>query len=222
MKKSFYFILITMSIMACKTDGTKSQKEVFSINSSKVDCVGVGPMKCLQIKRTENGSWQNFYERIEGFDYEPGYIYSLEVAVDTLPKENLPADKSMLNYRLLKVLSKERDTKLRLNDIWVATHLNTTALDRSGKLPQIELSLKTMQLMGTDGCNSIRAKMDNLTETEISFGPAMGTKKMCPNMDVSNQFNSALSTVSFYEFNALELSLFDAERNEVIRLLKVD
>lgn len=222
MKKSFYFILITMSIMACKTDGTKSQKEVFSVNSSKVDCVGVGPMKCLQIKRTENGSWQNFYERIEGFDYEPGYIYSLEVAVDTLPKENLPADKSMLNYRLLKVLSKERDTKLRLNDIWVATHLNTAALDRSGKLPQIELSLKTMQLMGTDGCNSIRAKMDNLTETEISFGPAMGTKKMCPNMDVSNQFNSALSTVSFYEFNALELSLFDAERNEVIRLLKVD
>jgi heat shock protein HslJ len=179
-------------------------------------------MKCLQIKRTEDGSWENFYDTIEGFDYEPGYLYTLEVAINSLPKENLPADKSMLTYRLVNVVSKKPDPKIRLNDIWVATHINNSVLDRSEKLPQIEMSLKKMQLMGTDGCNSIRCEINDLSENSISFGAMMGTKKMCPNMEVPNQFNNALAIVTSYNFKDLELSLYDQEGQEVLKFLKVD
>jgi heat shock protein HslJ len=222
MKKSIYIILIGLSIMACKTNGSNSKKEIFWVDSARVDCVGIGPMKCLQIKRTEDGSWENFYDTIEGFDYEPGYLYTLEVAINSLPKENLPADKSMLTYRLVNVVSKKPDPKIRLNDIWVATHINNSALDRSKKLPQIEMSLKKMQLMGTDGCNSIRCEINDLSENSISFGAMMGTKKMCPNMEVPNQFNNALAIVTSYNFKDLELSLYDQEGQEVLKFLRVD
>ena len=33
--------------------------EIFYINSFKKDCVGVGPMSCLQIKTTEDDSWKS-------------------------------------------------------------------------------------------------------------------------------------------------------------------
>jgi heat shock protein HslJ len=222
MKKSIYLILIGVSIMACKTNGSTGKKEIFWVDGARVNCVGVGPMKCLQIKRTEDGSWENFYDTIEGFDYEPGYLYTLEVAINSLPKENLPADKSMLTYRLVNVVSKKPDPKIRLNDIWVATHINNSALDRSKKLPQIEMSLKKMQLMGTDGCNSIRCEINDLSENSISFGAMMGTKKMCSNMEVPNQFNNALAIVTSYNFKDLELSLYDQEGQEVLKFLKVD
>jgi len=208
--------------MACKTNGSTSKKEIFWVDSARVDCVGVGPMKCLQIKRIEDGSWENLYDTIEGFDYESGYLYTLEVAINSMPKENLPADKSMLTYRLLNVLSKKIDPKIRLNDIWVATHINNGALDRSDKLLQIEMSLKTMQLMGSDGCNSIRAKINDISETNLSFGNLMATKKMCPNMEVSDQFNNALAIVTSYKFKDLELSLYDQEGQELLRFLKAD
>jgi len=52
------------------------------VNSYKVDCTGVRPMQCLLIQEGENmveGEWQNFYAQIDGFDYEPGFIYKLRV-----------------------------------------------------------------------------------------------------------------------------------------------
>jgi hypothetical protein len=39
-------------------------------------------MQCLLIQEGENmveGEWQNFYAQIDGFDYEPGFIYKLRV-----------------------------------------------------------------------------------------------------------------------------------------------
>ena len=78
--------------MGC-TSNTK--KETFWINSYKTECVGVAPMSCLLIKRTEDGSWENFYEKISGFEYVPGYMYKIEVEVEETEKENTPADKSI-------------------------------------------------------------------------------------------------------------------------------
>jgi len=222
MKNSIYIIFITLSIIACKSNQNKSQKNIFWVDSSTKDCVGVGPKQCLQIKRTENGSWENFYDSIAGFSYETGYLYTLELEIDSVPKEDLAADQSMYSYRLLNVKSKTPDPKFRLNDIWVATHLNNTEINRSEKLPQIELSVKKMQLMGTDGCNKIRAKINTLTAEQISFGNVMGTKMLCPNSEAASQFNSALLLVTSYKFEQLKLHLYNKENEEIIRLLKID
>ena len=54
---------------------------IFHVNSARVPCVGVAPMNCLQVKRgaEPTGDWQHFYSQIDGFDYEPGYLYRLLV-----------------------------------------------------------------------------------------------------------------------------------------------
>ncbi|MGS2809795.1 DUF4377 domain-containing protein [Nocardia sp. MW-W600-9] len=70
----------------------------------QVDCVGVAPMRCLQIRYSPDERWQLFYEGIAGFTYEPGYAYELTVRVS--PVDNPPADHSSRRYDLVRVDAK--------------------------------------------------------------------------------------------------------------------
>jgi heat shock protein HslJ len=222
MKINIYLMLLTFIFAACKSEHNESKKETLWVNSTQEDCVGVNPMKCLQIKRTEGGNWEYFYNSIEGFSYESGYLYSLEIEIDSIPKEKVAADQSLYSYRLVKVLSKKPDPKFRLNDIWVVTHLEKNELDRTKKLPQIEFSIKKMSMMGSDGCNSVRAKISALDTEKISIDKMMGTRKMCPDMEIATQFSKSISEVVNYKLKDLKLYLYNSKNEEVIRLLKID
>lgn len=68
-----------------------------------VDCTGVAPMKCMQVKENPEDDWQLFYDPIEGFTYEPGFDYVLRVSVAPVP--NAPADASSLAYKLIEIVS---------------------------------------------------------------------------------------------------------------------
>jgi hypothetical protein len=72
-----------------------------------VDCVGVDPQKCLLYKENLADKWTYFYDTIEGFEYEEGYTYEIEVAVTKI--DNPPADGSSLQYVLVKIISKEKE-----------------------------------------------------------------------------------------------------------------
>ncbi|MDM1044810.1 DUF4377 domain-containing protein [Myroides sp. 1354] len=76
------------------------------IGPKKVDCTGVGPMKCLQVKETEDGEWTLLYSSIQGFEYEEGYNYKLEVRREDVP--NPPADAPSVRYILVKEISKTK------------------------------------------------------------------------------------------------------------------
>lgn len=65
---------------------------------------GVAPQKCMLIKYAPEEKWQYMYSGIEGFDYEPGYEYQLEV--QRTERTNPPQDASKYVYRLKKVKSK--------------------------------------------------------------------------------------------------------------------
>ena len=119
-------------------------------------------------------------------------------------------------------MSKEIDKKLRINDIWVALKIGNLRIEELKMQPRIEISVKDMNLQGTDGCNSIRASLKTLTETNIIFGAAMGTRKLCPNMEVPNAFNTALQSVSSYEIKYNKLFLYDKTGKELIQFLKID
>jgi heat shock protein HslJ len=69
-----------------------------------VDCTGVGPQKCYQVKTHPEDEWQMFYSPIQGFQYEPGYEYAITVKVE--PVANPPADASAYTYTLVEVTSK--------------------------------------------------------------------------------------------------------------------
>lgn len=74
--------------------------ERWNVGAEKVDCVGVSPMECLRIRRANHPEWENFYDDIEGFEWEEGQRYILEV--DIIEVENPPADASSKRYHLVR------------------------------------------------------------------------------------------------------------------------
>ena len=72
-----------------------------TVGPELVECVGVAPMQCLVV----DGAF--FYDSIEGFEYEEGYIYRIRIErYDAWPDlEELPQDASAFSYRLVEVVS---------------------------------------------------------------------------------------------------------------------
>ena len=83
-------------------DLSSSREVRMWIGPDRVDCVGVGPLKCLLVKESEDTDWEFFYDGIEGFTYVEGVSYVLDVEITQV--KDPPADGSSLYYRLVRVV----------------------------------------------------------------------------------------------------------------------
>lgn len=109
MKKLFFGGVIgLLSLTACKMVQNLGQDEVIMyVAPEQVDCTGVAPMKCLQVKESVNEGWTYFYSTIEGFNYVPGYEYKL-IVKKTKVEKPIPADASSLKYTFVKEIKKTK------------------------------------------------------------------------------------------------------------------
>ena len=103
----YLFLLI---IMACNSNA-ELQSKILIIADHLEDCTGVGPHSCMLVKENPDDEWTYFYDQIEGFEYEEGYIY--ELLVNEIPVPNPAADASSLRYELKNIISK---TPTLIND----------------------------------------------------------------------------------------------------------
>ena len=69
-------------------------------------CQGFIEQLCYLEFNEENQAWEFFYEEIQGFDFEPGYIYRLKVRLEDRGTEI--QDVGRYAYHLVEVLSKEK------------------------------------------------------------------------------------------------------------------
>lgn len=219
-KKLIFMLGLVM--MACTSDSNKELK-VFEVNSFKVPCVGVAPMSCYQIKASgEQGDWKNFYNQIEGFDYKPGFLYTIEVNVETLSEKEVPADGSSLKYTLVSVIEQIRDSRLVVNDIWVLETMNGESVpDVFSKRPYIEIQVSKNVCLGTDGCNNFTSKLEQLDDEIIRFGPFAGTKMACANGELSSKFIENLGKTNNYTVNQGKLILYK-DKQAVLTFRKTD
>lgn len=97
-------LLICAGLLLSACQNTPATETLY-VKDQLADCIGVAPMKCMQVRSQPGESWSFFYQQIEGFTFEPGYNYQLEVTKEKLT--NVPADASSLRYQLIKVVSKE-------------------------------------------------------------------------------------------------------------------
>ncbi len=217
---SFAMLLFT----ACSS--TLSIEKTYWVNSKKVDCVGVAPMKCLQIQKGNSiqaGKWEYLYSNIEGFDFEEGFQYKLLVEEEETPKDEVPADGSSIKYTLVKVLEKNLDNKFRLHDIWALEAIDEEDIDINNEnLPNLEINLTESRVMGSDGCNRYVGKIETADRESIQFGNLSGTRKACPEMELPNSFNQAMMLVASYKVEDLKLYLYDEDKKEILRFRKVD
>lgn len=76
-----------------ETPGVERGKtETFDISAETVECVRVGPMRCLIV------SGELFYDQIEGYDHVEGQSAVICVSKASRP-EPIPADASAIEYR---------------------------------------------------------------------------------------------------------------------------
>jgi len=116
MKKFFLFgflfsicMLVTFEPILASVDDSQLEKiqtqtMTIFVGPDLVDCVGVGPQKCMMIKETNESQWKYFFDTIQGFTHELGYEYQIQVLVTDVV--NPPADASSKNYELVKIQSK--------------------------------------------------------------------------------------------------------------------
>ena len=80
--------------------------KILYVASKLDDCVGIAPKKCMMVKEEEDAPWELMYQEIEGFNYEEGYEYKIEVKRVDIP--NPPADSPSFRYVLVTEISKEK------------------------------------------------------------------------------------------------------------------
>lgn len=127
MKKIILACLLVIPMVLASCSDTKTEK--ITIASAQADCTGVGPMKCLLVKTSTDTDWTFMYEGIEGFNYEPGYEYVLEV--QKVEREGPPAaDRATIYYKLVKEISKEQKKSEGIDEILqLTTTPNPTAVN---------------------------------------------------------------------------------------------
>jgi hypothetical protein len=107
-------MLLGIGVMACAPRASSPDTGVsagverltLEVNPKRVPCTGEARTQCLQVRVPPDTAWRRFYDPIEGFAFEEGYRWRLDVERRHVP--NPPADGSSLSYRLIRVISKAR------------------------------------------------------------------------------------------------------------------
>ncbi len=200
--------------------------ETWWINSAKKDCVGVAPMTCYEIQRNatiDPTAWELFYSSIQGFDYEPGYLYQVVIRVGDRPPP-LPADVSSKTYELVEILSKAPDPSLRLTNLWKVLSVGDTTdpLNARGHPLVFEINASMRTYAGDLGCNRTRGTVLRNDGKNLELGPGMTTRMACPDMTLEQAVSQALEATRSYELKDGRLHFFDAEGEGLMSFMPVD
>ena len=226
-------VIIGMTILLVQVSGIAQpgpEEYIYWVNSIKVPCTAESPSHCLQIQKAEvpdPTQWKSLYSPISGFKFEAGYIYKLIVKESELDPAAVPADGSSIAYTLVMVLEKNKDNRLVVNDIWVLEKLNgnpikSGSISNPSRSPQLEIHVGEMKYNGTDGCNNIFGGIIELNESILRFDIGAGTRMMCEQMEVPDEYNQTLPEVHRYKVEDLKLHLFDKEGTELMQFKKID
>ncbi len=196
-------------------------EEIIYIGPVRVDCIGVGPQQCYQLKTDPADDWTLHYGAIEGFDFQPGYEYQLKV----WKRENAdpPADAASWTYVMVEELNKTSvmGGDARLHDIWVVTTLAGQPLTDITNRPRLELFPAEGRVGGNGSCNNIFGSMSVDGQT-VEFSQVGATKMFCAGlMEQESTFLELLGKVDNYEIRELQLLLLQGSEI-IIHCQKVD
>ena len=96
--------LLTAAAGCDITAPERQEQFILYIAPHTVECQGMAVQQCMLTRRSPEAEWTYFHGEIIGFDYEPGFHWTLRVATRDIP--NPPQDSSSVEYRLLSIVEK--------------------------------------------------------------------------------------------------------------------
>jgi len=94
-------VAMTLMVQGCSTSGTARRELI--IAPEPVACAGDPPATCLQVSEPDGDRWLMRFDEIDGFSYEPGFTYEVEVTEPPV-KDELAITPRLT---LVRVVSKE-------------------------------------------------------------------------------------------------------------------
>ena len=197
-------LICLVTLVSC--GGEQSETLTMWIGPQLSDCTGVAPMKCMNVRYSEDAEWELFYEKISGFDYEEGFSYQL--VVERSKVKDPPADASSYSYTLVELVDKQAVKAAAAATPPVRGDLfkHNWQLDSysiGGEFVQVDasygLSLKLSEEEGTAsgfaGCNNFTGGF-TLKGTSLTFGNMAVTQKMCADEAVMQAEGAYLQVLS--------------------------
>lgn len=169
-----FLIVPALALSAgCQADDQVESFEV-EIEHHLAACTGFINQTCMKIRQASTDDWEFLYEGIEGFDYEWGHRYRLQVRTERL--DSPPEDVSGTTWHLEELISDEPVSNEEFD-----YHVNSLQPGYSPFLTRDEAS--GGELLGgvaytcadASVCEAIDTKLDNNEDFSVSFRYSDGT-----------------------------------------------
>ncbi len=217
MKKIVLLVFVLVfSLAACQPDQPDMVTEqpnqegnvvILEVDSFWQPCVGVSPQLCLQVKEAGQENWTYFYDQIDGFTYEPGYLYQLRVKKETI--SNPAADASSIKWTLVEEISKTAVVSAAgdlTGNTWVLTSNQGNPANSDNPIT-LEFDSDAGRLAGNAGCNQYFASFES-NGPEFKVATQIGsTRKMCtePIMQQETSYLQKLQQMQYFQVSGDEL-----------------
>ena len=203
-----YAAVLALFLTAACDNGPSSPDDAVTkplqVAPYRVECVGVGPSMCLQVRETSTAPWTNLHDEIVGFTHEPGFLYELLIKEETV--ENPPADASSIRRTLIRILSKTQAPPLEHTTWRLSSIEGRKALD---DVRVTALFDGNDRIGGSAGCNGYGGRAV-VKGSAITIGQLAWTLMACSAAGVMEQeqaYMSALEKVTFQQVVGSELRL---------------
>ena len=109
----------------------------------------------------------------------------------------------------------------KLESDWMAARIAGNPINRMVKPPKMTININEKKINGTDGCNSYFGSIVNIDNDKISFDKLGVTSKLCPNMEIPDQFQQLLKSTASYVFEEKILVFRNAQNEEVLAFINI-
>ncbi len=208
----YIFISFLFLVSSCSTKTVK----IIWVNSVKTICDT--SEQCLSISENENldaANWEIYKGKISGFSFEKGTFQKLKV-------EQIPnPEKSNFDYKVISVLETVVDQRAKLQGDWTIVKLNNHPINKKYVLPTLNIDFNTNRISGNDGCNNYTSTITSSSNKTFKISAIANTKKMCPDMTISEAYLKALETVTSYQLENEILTFYNATNTPVLAFIKL-
>ena len=224
---------LALVVVACTPTGGEPESAMpagdtmtLYVGPELVECTGVAPQQCMQVKESADGEYRFFYDAIEGFTFEPGYEYELLVSVDQV--DNPPADGSSLKYTLIEVVNKTPvagasaagPEAMEVNELIGTRWALVTYLNAAGETVNVLENSEVTAEFGPDGrvtgnagCNNYFAGY-TVDGNNLTISQAGSTMMACEPTEIMDQeagFLAALQSAATYSIAGDRLEIANAD-----------